>query len=348
MIAFWECKRLESHKNSPRQALAAMVHFFQNIFMERFRMSTPYDDSFKALVRDDPLAFVRLVFPKAQLVRQLREKLKDWKLEVDALLEIILETGLSILLHIEFQTYNDSDMAKRLLRYHVLIEGEYNMPVYSCVIHILHDGQIPVSPLRLSIETGEQTIPTIQFYYQVIELGQVSAEEILRTGQAGLLPLLPFTKGGASRPVVETMFEELTEAGKANLFPVAQTLASLAFSHEKDAEQNQEWLIRRFKQMFNVVKDTPVYKEMTRDAHEEGLKEGLEKGREEGLKEGLEKALLGIVRARFPRLEKMARVQSALTDNLDELNDLIVKVSMARDAKEAKRFLIGDEDEDED
>ncbi len=40
-------------------------------------MSTPYDDSFKALVRDDPLAFVRLVFPKAQQVRPLREKLKE-------------------------------------------------------------------------------------------------------------------------------------------------------------------------------------------------------------------------------------------------------------------------------
>ena len=48
-------------------------------------MSTPYDESFKALVRDDPLAFIHVMFPKAILVRQLREKLKEWKLEVDAL-----------------------------------------------------------------------------------------------------------------------------------------------------------------------------------------------------------------------------------------------------------------------
>ena len=88
--------------------------------------------------------------------------------------------------------------------------------------------------------------------------------------------------------------------------------------------------------MFDIVKDTPIYQEMVRDA------------REEGQKEGLEKALLGIVRARFPRLEKMARVQTAITDDLDEISELIVKVSMARDAKEARHYLLGDEDEDED
>lgn len=145
------------------------------------------------------------------------------------------------------------------------------------------------------------------------------------------------------------------------LFPVAETLTSLAFSHENDAEQNQEWLIRRFRQMFNVVKDTPVYKEMVRDAREEALQEGLEKGREEGLKEGLEKArseiekaqqeklealrqiLVGIVRARFPRLEKVARGQAAITEDEDEINDLIIKMSTAQSIEEAKRDLLGDE-----
>ncbi len=102
--------------------------------------------------------------------------------------------------------------------------------------------------------------------------------------------------------------------------------------------------------MFNVVKDTPVYKEMVRDAREEALQEG----REEGLKEGLEKAreeklealrqiLVGIVRARFPRLEKVARGQAAITEDEDEINDLIIKMSTAQSIEEAKRDLIGDE-----
>lgn len=113
--------------------------------------------------------------------------------------------------------------------------------------------------------------------------------------------------------------------------------------------------------MFNVVKDTPVYKEMVRDAREEALQEGLEKGREEGLKEGLEKArseiekaqqeklealrqiLVGIVRARFPRLEKVARGQAAITEDEDEINDLIIKMSTAQSIEEAKRDLLGDE-----
>jgi predicted transposase YdaD len=317
-------------------------------------MSTPHDDSFKTLVRDDPLAFIHLVFPKAQLVRQLREKLKEWKLEVDALFEILLENGEPMLVHIEFQTYNDPEMPKRLLRYNILTWSEYNIPVYSCVIHVLRDGKLPTSPFRLKVGTGKQVI---QFDFDVIELGELSPEEILQTGQANLFPLLPFTRGGARREVVETVFEELTEAGKSNLLSVAQTLASLAFRRENNTA-DQEWLIRRYKQMFDIVKDTPLYQEMFRDAREEAREEALKEGREEGLKEGLEKAqqeklealrraLIGIVQARFPRLEKLARGQAAITDDEDEINDLIVKLSMARDGKEAKRCLIGDEDEEE-
>ena len=121
--------------------------------------------------------------------------------------------------------------------------------------------------------------------------------------------------------------------------------------------------------MRDLIKDTPVYQEMVRDAREEGLeeglKEGLEKGREEGLKEGLEKGrleiekvrqekleelrqmLLTVVHVRFPKLEKLAKRLTAGIEDQNELNDLVVKMSIARDAKEAKRYLLDEDEEDE-
>ncbi len=307
-------------------------------------MSTPYDDSFKALVRDDPLAFIHLVFPKAQLVRPLREKLKEWKLEVDALFEISLENGEPLLVHFEFQTYNDPTMAKRLLRYNVLTWSEYEIPVWSCVIHVLGDAKLPTSPFEIKVGTGRQVI---QFHFDVIELGELSPEEIMLTGQANLFPLLPFTQGGAKREVVETVFEELTQSGKFHLLSVAQTLASLAFGRENKTD-DQEWLIRRYKQMFDVVKDTPVYKEMTQDAR----KEGIEEGRKQGQVEALEQTLMDLIAERFPKLVRFARKQLADVDDPALLRLLVLKVSSAQTAEEAREHLItiieSDEEQGED
>ncbi len=204
----------------------------------------------------------------------MQEKLKEWKLEVDALFETFLEDGESVLVHFEFQTYNDLDMAGRLLRYNILIWSEYNIPVCSCVMHILGDGKLPTSPFDITIGTERRVI---KFYFDVIELGELSPEEIVQTGQPNLFPLLPFTRGGAKREVVETVFEELQQSGKTNLLSVAQKLASLAFGRAKNGAEDQEWLIRRYRQMFDVVKDTSLYQEMVRDAREEAREEALNK-----------------------------------------------------------------------
>jgi predicted transposase YdaD len=143
--------------------------------------------------------------------------------------------------------------------------------------------------------------------------------------------------------VVETIFEELTHKGKTNLLSVAQTLASLAFGRTKN-ESDQEWLLRRYRQMFDLVKDTPVYKEMVRDAREEGreegLKEGLEEGREEGQKEALQQMLMDIIAARFPKLVRFARRQLSDIDDPALLRLLVLKVSTAQTAEEAREQLL--------
>jgi hypothetical protein len=60
---------------------------------------------------------------------------------VDALLEVSID-GQRMLLHIEFQTYNDDMMDEWLMRYNVLARMKYGLPVLSCVIYLLKDGGI--------------------------------------------------------------------------------------------------------------------------------------------------------------------------------------------------------------
>jgi len=312
------------------------------------RAEKPWDDSLRSLVRASPQAFVSLVLGDAHFNQELPHKLKTWKQEVDSLLDVTFR-GQEMLVHFEFQTYNDSTMAERMLRYNVLARSEYSLPVLSCVIYLLRDGNVPVSPLSWTVPTGRKVL---DFYFESIELGEWSPEELLQRGEPGLLPLLPLTRGGASREVVTKMFADLDAAGRTELTVLGATLASLVFSRENTTDL--VWLHRRLREMHNILRESPFYQEILQEGREEGLEKGLQEGLEKGLQEGLEKGLqvlretlLKVVQARFPKMVRLAKGQAAIIDDPAALESLIVKVSIAQDAKEAKRALLDEEDEDD-
>jgi hypothetical protein len=55
--------------------------------------------------------------------------------------------GEDMLVHLEFQIYGDPGMAERLLRYNILARSEHKLPVLSCVIYLLDDGEVLSPPL---------------------------------------------------------------------------------------------------------------------------------------------------------------------------------------------------------
>jgi hypothetical protein len=122
------------------------------------------------------------------------------------------------------------------------------------VIYLLSDGDVPKSPLIWAIPNGQEVL---QFHFESIEVGELTPEDILPTNQVGLFPLLPLTKDGASREGVERMFRELGGTGKTELELIGFTLASLVFSRENKADQ--DWLIRRFHEMHDILRKTPIY-----------------------------------------------------------------------------------------
>jgi hypothetical protein len=234
-----------------------------------------------------------------------------------------------MLLHLEFQTYNDPGMAERLLRYNVLARSEHKLPVLSCVIYLLKDGEASSSPLKWKLPNGQEIL---QFHYQSIVLGALSPEDLLQSGQAGLLPPLPLTNGGARRDMVESMFSGLLAARKIELVPIGYTLASLAFSRENRADQ--DWLLRRFHEMHDILRETPIYQEI------------LKEGREEGL-EALRQAVVDIIAQRFPKLARLAKKQVAVVEDPELLRYVLVKVSVVQTAEEAKQHLHALDEADE-
>lgn len=170
-----------------------------------------WDSILKRLIHVNPPAFVQWLIPNAVFLSEQPSELESLKREVDVLLEVMIDRQ-RMLLHIEFQTYNDTTMAERLLLYNVLARNVHKLPVFSCVIYLLKDGPVQQSPLRIAFPDGT-TIH--EFHFESIEIGQLAPDNILNTGFVALIPLLPLIQGGASREVIERMFVELKKQREA-------------------------------------------------------------------------------------------------------------------------------------
>ena len=100
-----------------------------------------------------------------------------------------------------------------------------------------------------------------------------------------------------------------------------------------------------------IIRESPAYKRLIKKAYEESVQEGLERILEEVRKEELQQLwllLVKIVKARFPRLERLARKQGIVIEDAKILTDLIVKISAAQTMEEARQHLLAvDEGEDD-
>lgn len=228
-----------------------------------------------------------------------------------------------MLLHIEFQTYNDLEMAERLLRYNVLARSEYKLPVLSCVIYLLRDGKVPPSQLIWDSPIGRDVI---HFFFESIELGELAPGDLLAMEQPGLLPLLPLTRGGTKKEVTEQMFARLQDSEQVDLLAIGSTLASLVFKREHSSDL--EWLHRRLREMHDVLRESPYYQEI------------LQEGREEGKLEGQRELLLALVQARFPTMAHLTKKLIAVIDDPASLQDVAVKISMAQTDTEVQQYLL--------
>ena len=156
-------------------------------------MPKPYDDAMKKLVGGNPQDLVSWILPGAQFGQQLPFELSVENIYADGLLQVSLD-GKEFLAHFEFQSSYDRHIGERLLEYNVLASRQYDyLPVYSCVIYVKNQSEVPVSPLIRGLPTGEEVV---RFHYRSIELRKIIAGELLQTGLVGLLPLLPLTKDG--------------------------------------------------------------------------------------------------------------------------------------------------------
>ena len=101
------------------------------------------------------------------------------------------------------------------------------------------------------------------------------------------MALVPLAENGVQQAVLTQVFEKLRAqkepAQATEVEVIAFTLASFVLQQRNKAA-DLEWLIRRFREMHDIIQDSPIFQEI--------LREGLEQGREQGRLEAARRILI--------------------------------------------------------
>jgi len=216
-----------------------------------------WDGKVKNLANAAPQDFVQWLIKGARYVNDLSPRFATRNIEGDILFRIRIKDKL-YLLHIEFQSSSDTNMARRLWEYNVAASIKYKLPVYSVVIYLRPDGKSAESPYQVLLHEGKVVH---SFSFEVIELWKIATEDLFQTGLKGLLPFVPLTREGPQRKVVERVIDELGQEEvdkQRELLSFTYGFASLVFKNESD----QYWLRRRFDMLKDILKRAGLFKRL--------------------------------------------------------------------------------------
>lgn len=269
-----------------------------------------YDNLCKYLAETYAPNFVRwLLATNPTNVRVLKTEIIPEPIRSDAL--ILLQTDNQIL-HLEFQTlpYSEPPLPYRMLKYWVLLYGQYKCDIEQVVIFLKETASEQVLIDRFERQNTRHS-------YRIIRLWEEDPTPFL--SEPALLPLAALTRSNNPTNLLEQVAQQVAmleePAQKQSLAAAAEILAGLRF------EKN---LIRRlFRE--ELMQESVIYQDI--------LERGLQRGLEQGLQRGEAIALLRILTRRFgeiaPELEE--KIRSLSIPELEALIDAQIDFSSLDD-----------------
>jgi predicted transposase YdaD len=284
------------------------------------------DSAFKWLVSFRPQDYVDRFCPGARFVRLLPTELSREPLRADALIEVQPAKAKgnapgNFALHFEVQTKADPTIPRRLCIYGLLAEQRDDLVVLSTVIY-LEKCKTPTPPWR-QIGPGGRVIHT--FDYNVVRLWEEPVEDLLASGQVGLLPLFPFLKGATLamlEPVAAALEQIPDPAARAN-----SIYYTLAFAKRVFTPAAVNVFLRRSQMLDQFIKESPMYQEI------------IDQGAEQGELRTLRRSILHVVQRRFAPLFAVAEAHVTTLTDPDQLQAILDDLPYAPDEAAAKHIL---------
>ncbi|MDW8087854.1 MAG: Rpn family recombination-promoting nuclease/putative transposase, partial [Candidatus Calescibacterium sp.] len=135
-----------------------------------------YDSAIKTTFEKVALGVLRVLGYEVVEIKPIPQEMQVGKLVADFLAIVKLKDGTEFILHVEFQTRNDPDMPKRMLRYFSIIFSGHNLPIRQIVIY-LGNEELTMSN-KIDMKSGGTSI---SYEYEIIDLKEVQAEKFLES-----------------------------------------------------------------------------------------------------------------------------------------------------------------------
>jgi hypothetical protein len=148
-----------------------------------------------------------------------------------------------------------------------------------------------------------------------------------------LYPLLPLTEGGATREIIETMFDHLQGEQNRDFAAIGFAFATVRLEmleHYSDLE----WVQERFCYMNDIIRESPSYQWILEEGEVKGVAQGVAHSVAQA-----RQAVVDFVKGDFPELVQLAEEVVATVDNLPQLLGLLVKLGGAQNAEQAHKIL---------
>ena len=279
----------------------------------------PYDHALKSLMGDRAAEIIPQLLPEAELVSEENIEIKRELLRAD-LVYLVQYKGKAHILNLELQANADSEMAFRMLLYHVELHLHYRLPVISIVLY-LFEARVAEPPFR---ETGADEEEILTLHYRVIALWTLDAQEYVQKRIIGMYTFLPGMKG-ANAPLLLQAIKDLEQR-----FARPQFIRHLR--RFKRILQRSNMLSAQDKQIVEAHMD--IHYDSLVDEDPE-VQERVARGEIRMA----QKMIIGLVEARFPALIELAQERVTLIRSTDALSQLIKQVGTVPDEATARWLL---------
>jgi len=245
--------------------------------------------------------------------RPLTEKLQiTIEREPDFLKQITLDDDSEIILHLEFQRYDDQDMIYRMAEYKAILQRKYKIPVRQFVVYLGKD----MPKMRTELLADEQITGFTLTNIHDIPVNQVLDSDIPEEIVLSILTEYPETD---AEEVISKIIHKLKKVApnEAEFKRSLQQLVTL--SRIRKLEGQTEKQIAAMPITYDIETDYLYNKGI-----EKGIERGIEKGIKKGIKKGVEKGIQQGIEKGIER-EKIIIIKKALTKKkltIEEIADL--------------------------
>jgi predicted transposase/invertase (TIGR01784 family) len=268
------------------------------------KTSTPHDEAFKKLLQTFFAEFIELFFPELDRLLDhsqsrflMQELLVDIVGEESKHVDLLLETRYNltdayVLVHLEPQSYHQSDFPERMFIYFGrLFERHRKLHKLIIPIAIFTSDDRKEEPDMLTMGIPEHNI--LQFHYLKVKLKKQNWRKFLDSGNpvaAALLAKMGYNKEEARevRMAYLRMVLRLSKRLDDARLALVMSVADLYFDPIRQSDEDIFMEMNRLDPVEGeaIMELMPAWK---RWGYEEGIAEGLEEGIEKGIEKGLEK-----------------------------------------------------------